>query len=441
MSSAPSGEGRETPNNVSSDAAAETSNNVGVNVARRQTWNIPINGAVDAVPVMRAGVWPSLSETANAPRRPQRQPRPTSDHSRTVSEASSSRNHVAHSVKPNSAQSNVHPGRNKDTRNHATSSSVGNTDRSQPPSSQGPVTQVSVNNGSYNNNSNPETGPKNGPRPQLHSGGNHPQHQDSHRKGNVGHHPRGDGSHGRRKNVDRGNRDANTHPSHNARNGPVPPPVFFGPPPGPLPRPAFPVAPYPPLPPPFPPVQLMSPGIPPFAGQRVFYGPPMIGPLPMRPLPPHVPFGLPFHISNLMKQINYYFSDDNLVRDVHLRRNMDEQGWVSVSTIAEFQRVKDITAQANNFLDGNDKDPIQFILNVMQNSPSVEVQGDKLRKRSGWEKYILPNIIKSSSAVENVANGELATRLENTVLEEKPLHSDLKLEDGANKSTNDEVEQ
>ncbi|CAM8904158.1 unnamed protein product [Rhodiola kirilowii] len=34
-----------------------------------------------------------------------------------------------------------------------------------------------------------------------------------------------------------------------------------------------------------------------------------------------------------------------------------------------------------------DTDALQFILNVMQNSPFVEVKGDKLRKRTDWEKY------------------------------------------------------
>ncbi|KAF6170861.1 hypothetical protein GIB67_015813, partial [Kingdonia uniflora] len=40
----------------------------------------------------------------------------------------------------------------------------------------------------------------------------------------------------------------------------------------------------------------------------------------------------------IMKQIDYYFSTENLVRDIYLRRNMDEEGWVPVSLIAGFSR-------------------------------------------------------------------------------------------------------
>uniref|UniRef100_A0A7N1A2A6 HTH La-type RNA-binding domain-containing protein n=1 Tax=Kalanchoe fedtschenkoi TaxID=63787 RepID=A0A7N1A2A6_KALFE len=427
MSSAPNGEGSEPPTNLTD------------NVTRRQAWNRPVNVAVETAPVMGAVLWPSLSETANAPQRP---PRTAPEGSSSLNhQASSSRNPATNSIRPTSTQNGTHPGRHKSTRNHGRSY-VGNGDRSQPPSSQGPASDVSSNNGSYNNGSSqPEAGQNNGPRSQFHSGGNHPQHRDSNRRGSGGPNTRGDGPHGRRRNVDRGDRDANTHPSYNARNGLLQPTVFPGTLPSYLPRPALSVPPYAPPPPPFVPMQFMAPVIHPIAGQRVFYGPPINGPLPLRPPPLQVPFGPQIIISNLMKQIDYYFSDDNLVRDVHLRRNMDEQGWVSVTLIAEFQRVKDITAQAKNFLDENDNDPLQFILNVMQNSPFVEVQGDKLRRRNGWEKYILPNIVESSSsAVENLANGELATRLENTMLEEKSLLSDSKLDVEA-KAAEDQVGQ
>ncbi|XP_074573249.1 la-related protein 1C-like isoform X2 [Curcuma longa] len=43
--------------------------------------------------------------------------------------------------------------------------------------------------------------------------------------------------------------------------------------------------------------------------------------------------------ANLLKQIDYYFSAENLCRDVYLRQNMDEQGWVPVFLIAGFNRV------------------------------------------------------------------------------------------------------
>ncbi|AQL09648.1 La-related protein 1C [Zea mays] len=65
---------------------------------------------------------------------------------------------------------------------------------------------------------------------------------------------------------------------------------------------------------------------------------------------------------NLLEQIEYYFSDDNLCKDLYLRQHMDGQGWVPLSLIAGFRQVQKIT---NN---------IQFILETVMLSNIVEVQ-------------------------------------------------------------------
>ncbi|MQL90480.1 hypothetical protein Taro_023079, partial [Colocasia esculenta] len=44
--------------------------------------------------------------------------------------------------------------------------------------------------------------------------------------------------------------------------------------------------------------------------------------------------------SVVAKQIEYYFSPENLCKDIYLRQNMDEEGWVPVSLIAGFNRVR-----------------------------------------------------------------------------------------------------
>lgn len=68
------------------------------------------------------------------------------------------------------------------------------------------------------------------------------------------------------------------------------------------------------------------------------------------------------------------------------------------------------------------------------------MQGNKLRKRIDWQKYVLPKIgVSSSTAGESPANAELAVRLENTTIE-KPNNSDSKTE-AIDKSTDDQVEQ
>ncbi|XP_071733102.1 la-related protein 1C-like [Rutidosis leptorrhynchoides] len=78
----------------------------------------------------------------------------------------------------------------------------------------------------------------------------------------------------------------------------------------------------------------------------------------------------------VLKQIEYYFSDDNLVKDNFLRSHMDEEGWVPISLIAGFRRVQLIT-----------KD-IQVILTSLRDSTSLEIQGDKVRRRTDWRRWI-----------------------------------------------------
>ncbi|KAH7292302.1 hypothetical protein KP509_29G061100 [Ceratopteris richardii] len=111
---------------------------------------------------------------------------------------------------------------------------------------------------------------------------------------------------------------------------------------------------------------------------------------PMRSVPPYfVPPGPPPGVviagpdpaslrSMLVKQIEYYFSIENLCRDIFLRSNMDEQGFIPVSVIANFNRVKMLTPNPG------------LILDALRNSSVVEVQGDKLRKRDDWAKWLLP---------------------------------------------------
>uniref|UniRef100_A0A2P2JKF9 HTH La-type RNA-binding domain-containing protein n=1 Tax=Rhizophora mucronata TaxID=61149 RepID=A0A2P2JKF9_RHIMU len=60
------------------------------------------------------------------------------------------------------------------------------------------------------------------------------------------------------------------------------------------------------------------------------------------PIPPHpmlfpVP-DLQLH-SKILSQIDYYFSNENLIKDIFLRQNMDDQGWVPVQLIATFKKV------------------------------------------------------------------------------------------------------
>ncbi|XP_024968862.1 la-related protein 1C-like isoform X2 [Cynara cardunculus var. scolymus] len=78
----------------------------------------------------------------------------------------------------------------------------------------------------------------------------------------------------------------------------------------------------------------------------------------------------------ILNQIEYYFSDANLVKDNFLRSNMDEEGWVPIALIAGFRRVQNLTTD------------VQIILNSLRDSNSVEIQGDKVRRRTEWRKWV-----------------------------------------------------
>ncbi|KAG1328084.1 vegetative cell wall protein gp1 [Cocos nucifera] len=80
----------------------------------------------------------------------------------------------------------------------------------------------------------------------------------------------------------------------------------------------------------------------------------------------------------LRKQIEYYFSDQNLVRDEYLKRQMDDEGWVDIHTIARFPKVAAKTAD------------LKVIEEALASSDSVELQDNKLRKKDGWARYCIP---------------------------------------------------
>ncbi|CAA6656002.1 unnamed protein product [Spirodela intermedia] len=65
-------------------------------------------------------------------------------------------------------------------------------------------------------------------------------------------------------------------------------------------------------------------------------GMPFVPPTPMYFAPPDLQLR-----AMLLQQIEYYFSPENLCRDVFLRQNMDEEGWVPVSLVAGFRRSLD----------------------------------------------------------------------------------------------------
>ncbi|ORZ07604.1 hypothetical protein BCR42DRAFT_425849 [Absidia repens] len=80
----------------------------------------------------------------------------------------------------------------------------------------------------------------------------------------------------------------------------------------------------------------------------------------------------------ILQQIEYYFSIDNLCKDMFLRGKMDSEGYVDLSLLANFNRVKGLTTD------------LGLIKESLKDSQLLQVKGEKIRKHEGWENWVLP---------------------------------------------------
>ncbi|KAG7232121.1 hypothetical protein INR49_009525 [Caranx melampygus] len=82
----------------------------------------------------------------------------------------------------------------------------------------------------------------------------------------------------------------------------------------------------------------------------------------------------------IKRQIEYYFSLDNLERDFFLRRKMDQEGFLPIGLIASFHRVQALTTDIN------------LILEALKDSKEVELIDMKIRRKVDPEKWPLPGM-------------------------------------------------
>ncbi|KAL7613543.1 hypothetical protein Lser_V15G05905 [Lactuca serriola] len=172
-------------------------------------------------------------------------------------------------------------------------------------------------------------------------------------------------------------------------------PPFFGPPAGFIGGPTF----------PGPPGSIVYlPARPPFS-VRVPH-PPFVVPHPMNPGIPVLPSQTEVRAS-IIKQIEYYFSDQNLQSDRYLLSLMDTHGWVPISTIADFKRVKSMSTD------------IPFIVDALQSSTTLEVQDDKVRRREEWSKWIPTSVGNKSTLMEEKSEVEVIDSLNKDSVRDK----------------------
>ncbi|XP_061367725.1 la-related protein 1C [Gastrolobium bilobum] len=357
-----------------SSSAAESSDNG--NSVKRPVWNKPSNGAASEVtPVMDAVSWPALSESTRAAMK--------SESSKGLLDGSSvpqlqgmgstPSSSSQRQVSDNASTNNMVPTRQKSFRHNSSnaSSNGGHPQKSAP--------QVSIAaTGSHNSS------PKDHAQRSGFVSNDHPQQRNSFRNRNGGPHQRGDGAH-HHNYGNRRDQDWNTHRNFNGRDAHMPPrvvPRFIRPPPPPNSAQFI----HPPPVRPFgshigfhelvPPMVFVAAPPPPLDSLR---GAPFVPPMPHHALFYTGPPDPQLH-TKIVNQIDYYFSNENLIRDTFLRRNMDDQGWVPIKLIAGFNKVMHLT------------DNIQLIIDAVRTSSVVELQGDKIRRRNDWGKWVMPPV-------------------------------------------------
>ncbi|ODQ49545.1 hypothetical protein PICMEDRAFT_29181 [Pichia membranifaciens NRRL Y-2026] len=89
-------------------------------------------------------------------------------------------------------------------------------------------------------------------------------------------------------------------------------------------------------------------------------------------------------LNQLIHQIRYYFSVENLCKDMYLRRQMDEEGFIPISLIKGFSRVKTLSQGIPGVVDY----VIEHI-DTIEKRKVADSDDYKIRLKEGWEKWIL----------------------------------------------------
>ena len=98
---------------------------------------------------------------------------------------------------------------------------------------------------------------------------------------------------------------------------------------------------------------------------------------------PYHPMMEPISMFAMMSlQMDYYFSVDNLCKDMYLRRHMDSQGFVLLSVLADFRRIKLLTTD------------LEMIRYVCLHSPNIDIPPTadgiaRVRRLEGWQQWVL----------------------------------------------------
>lgn len=126
----------------------------------------------------------------------------------------------------------------------------------------------------------------------------------------------------------------------------------------------------------------------------------------------------------LLNQVEFYFSHRNLQGDFFLRQCMDREGWVPISTVASFNRVRKLTTD------------LSLVLNTLLYSTVLAVDPEyrRVRKAVGWEPYILagaaePMCSPTSHSHHPHSHSQYASPTQSTVQTPNLYPSEILVED------------
>ena len=97
-------------------------------------------------------------------------------------------------------------------------------------------------------------------------------------------------------------------------------------------------------------------------------------------------------LAAVKQQVEYYFSVENLCKDLFLRSKMDPvEGWISLSVIASFNRIRMMTPEP------------AMVYEALVGSTTVEIsqEKDKIRKMGDWKSWLMDADATARAAAQN----------------------------------------
>ena len=85
-------------------------------------------------------------------------------------------------------------------------------------------------------------------------------------------------------------------------------------------------------------------------------------------------------MAQLVAQVTFYFSDENVSRDTYMWGKMDQEHYLPIAEIASWPRVQAITSTIGN--------NIEIVTQALRACPNAEVEGSRVRPRQS--RFISP---------------------------------------------------